>query len=206
LTFLKKIFFLFLFGGLSIYCFPQQIVLNENFDDNINNWPITQNFGNKSSIKDGKYRVEIRVGNILLDKLISLDFNETRNFVIETEITRLAGHAPFGISWGAKGEGSRFNFVITDSGKYAINKWDNYMPTPLIKYTYSKYIKPDSAINKLTIKKIRNKLLFFVNNKYVTQIAFQKFYGHQVGLYSGSGFLILEIEYLKVYYPFDEDD
>lgn len=186
--------------------FGQQVVFNEDFDNNDNNWPITGNFGNRSFISDGIYRVEIRVGNILLDKLIDLDFNETRDFVIETEIKRLAGNAPYGLTWGARGEGSRFNFIISDSGRFAINKWENYLPTPIVKYTFSKYVLADSVANILTIKKEKHKLFFFINNKYVTQIPFQKFFGHQIGLYSGSGFLVLEINYLKIYYPSDEND
>ena len=111
--------------------FSQQMVLDEEFNDNINNWPVTINFGNKSTISNGKYMVEIRTGNILLDKLINLDFNETRDFIIEASITRLAGHAPFGISWGASNEGNRFNFVIADSGKYAVSKWEDLSPYPI---------------------------------------------------------------------------
>lgn len=175
-------------------------MLNEEFNNNNNGWTEQSAKEADARIKNGKYICDISSGIFFLDRLITVNLNSNRDFVIESTMTKKSGDVSYGITWGADGVGSRYNFVISSSGSYSIHKWTNY-DVSFYANTISTYaIKGDYSPNKLTIKKEGSTLKFYVNDSYLQDLPFEPFFGQKFGFYANSGKLNIEVENYNIYY------
>lgn len=179
----------------------EEVVLNEEYNNNYNNWTEQSDKEAKSQIRDGKYICNISSGIFFLDQLITVNLNPSRDFIIECTMTKKSGDISYGISWGADGIGSRFNFVINSSGTYSIHKWTSYVVSFYANTISSYAIKADYSPNKLSIKKEGGTLKFYVNDTYLQDLPFEPFFGQKFGFYANSGELNVEIDNYKIYYP-----
>jgi hypothetical protein len=178
----------------------QEILLNEEFNNNTNGWTEQSGREAKSYIKDSKYICDISRGTFIMDQMISVNLNTERDFVIESTLTKKRGEASYGISWGADGIGSRYNFMIYSKGTYSIQKWTNYDVFSYVSDTPSYAIRPDFSPNKLTVKKAGGILMFYINGTYLKEFPFEPFFGTKTGFYSNSGDLLVEADNYMIYY------
>ena len=178
----------------------QEFVLNEDFNNNYSGWTEQSDKEAKAKIKDGKYVCDISSGIFFLDQLVTANVNESRDFVIESTMTKKSGDVSYGITWGADGVGSRYNFVINSSGTYSIHKWTSYEVSFYVNSVASSAIKGDYSSNKLTIKKEGRTLKFYVNGSYLQDLPYESAFGQKYGFYANSGELDIEVENFKIYY------
>lgn len=178
----------------------QEFVLNEEYNNNYNGWNEQSGKEAYSKIKNGKYVCEIESGIFFLDQLITVNLNSNRDFVIESTMTKKSGDVSYGITWGADGVGSRYNFVISSSGSYSIHKWTNYDVSFYANSITSYAIKGNYSPNKLSIKKEGGYLKFYVNDTYLQDLPFEPFFGQKFGFYANSGKMDIEVENYKIYY------
>ena len=174
--------------------------MNEEYTDNNNGWIEQSKMDAKSYVRDGKYICDISKGAFFMDQLISVNLNPNRNFVIESTITKKRGDVAFGITWGADGIGSRFNFMIYSSGSYSIQKWTNYDVYSYANQIPTYAIRPDFSPNKLSVKKADSAIIFYINDTYIQELPFEPFFGPKIGFYANSGDLLVEVENYKIYY------
>lgn len=178
----------------------QNYILNENFDNNNNNWDISNSDEAVSSIKKGKYNADIKSGIYWLDRLVLLDINEDKDWVFESEMVKNSGESGYGLTWGGNNGGSRYNFFIYSDLSYTINKWKDYNVSSFVASEQSSAIKPDGKTNKLSIKKTGYYIKFYVNDQYLTQIEYEPLFGKYFGFYANSGSLNISVDNIKVYY------
>jgi hypothetical protein len=197
----KSIFLLWLINLLYFCSYAQQeILLNEEYNDNNNGWTEQSTLEVKSNVRDGKYICDITSGTFFMDQLITVNLNSNRDFVIECKLTKKRGNGSFGISWGADGIGSRYNFMIYSTGSYSIQKWTNYDVNSYANQVSTYAIRPDFSPNKLSVKKAGSILMFYVNDTYLQEIPFEPFFGPKIGFYANGGDLLVEAENYKIYY------
>ena len=178
----------------------QKYVIDEDFDNNNNGWDISNTEEATTKISNGKYMANISSGIYWLDRLQNLTIDESRDWVMESEMIKKSGSVGYGLTWGGDNGGGRFNFYITSEKTFTISRWKNYSVTTYYSSTSSTYIKGDGITNKLTVKKVDDKISFYINDNYIAQIENEPFFGKYFGFYGNSGALKIEVDNFKVYY------
>lgn len=200
---MKKLFILFV-SCLLLFGFnktiAQEYVLNENFDNNKNGWDISNTDEAKSKISNGKYQADIKSGIYWLDRILPVEIDEDRDWVFESAMIKKSGDVAYGLTWGGDNLGSRFNFIVSNNKTYSIHRWKDYNVSFYATAVFSSAINSDGNTNKLAVKKTGGKLVFYVNDQYLTEIEYEPLYGKYFGFYGESGSLKIEVDYLRLYY------
>jgi hypothetical protein len=162
---------------------PKEI-LNEEFFDNHNNWAETKNNDVNLKIANGYYAIENKSKKDPICPCVTLDINPDLDFLIEANIIKVDGanDAGFGVVWGFQNTNNYYSLKINGNGYYSYWKSNNEKSGVLIDWTLSSFIKKENAANKVTIKRIGDKLLFFVNNHQLGEASYEKFFGNNIGL------------------------
>lgn len=169
----------------------EQIIFNEDFNNNTNDWLIDNNQQYAFQIQNGKYILESKNGGIWITSK-PIQVNTDLSFKIECQVEKISGveNFGFGLIWGAKDVNNRYEFAITGNGQYLIGrylepKYDfiNTYKSWVFSHPIAKY----NSMNKLTIEKIDNRMQFFINDKLVDEIPFQPFLGPFIGFVINSG-------------------
>lgn len=179
-----KIFLLvhFIFINFQIKS-QQNIILNDEFENNKNNWSIVSNTTHEFNIKEGMYYIEGKHEQKAITTTIAID-TLYENFEISAEFSKLSGidNNGYGLVWGSENENNEFEFIISGNGQFKIVEWKNAQQNDIISWSHSSYInKWNFATNKLSIKSENNIWKFFINNNYVARCIKRNFFGKKIG-------------------------
>ncbi len=175
------------------------ITFNENFNDNSNNWVQENDASKNFYLSNGNYYLEHKRLELGWSSYISKPFDSNKNFEIETDLKHISGNtnSPYGITWGKK-DTNYFQFLITATGYYKINRVVNNKIEDIIKWVKSPNINLGSnQSNVVKITKEGQFYKFYINNVYITKIDFEPFYGSQIG-YSVYYKQKIAVNYLKL--------
>ena len=172
-------------------------LFTDNFDDNSQNW-WTGTGNNAASIENGNYIIERTINrNGLFYRGISI--NTQKDFEIETsfKIARGVQNNSFSLDFGSNVD--EYNtFGVSGDGYYVIRsifdgEWQTFKP-----WINSKAVKRNDY-NKLTVRKIADKLYFFVNESMVHSMPFdqEKWFGEKIG-FTVQDTSVLNIDFLYV--------
>ncbi|MBN1251106.1 MAG: hypothetical protein JXR51_16550 [Bacteroidales bacterium] len=171
-------------------------ILKEDFNSNSNEWALSNNENVSLLIKDGCYYFESK--GEFYHSLIPFYINQQDNFEIEARYKVVDSEKEFEncIMWGvSEDKKNSYRFGITKSGFYTIYK----MAPGVIDYVDYTQLSNFNKLNynKLTIRKINNKLYFFINEELVHSMNFEAFFGDWIGLLAGKKCSIV-IDYFYV--------
>jgi len=205
----KLITVLFLMWVVEINLYSQQNygdyrvsynVFFENFDDNQNNWNISDNSEIKQQIRDGKYLFQSKCEESKVTWK-TINFDSERDFEIETLISYYSGtqNNSYGLIWGKSDiNNDEYSYFFAATGFYRIDKLVDNVFQP-----YTDWIESDlvnkTGYNKLTVRKIGPMVYYFMNEAYVFEHVAPKFYGYQFGFHVTNNAAIL-IDYLSISY------
>ena len=159
------------------------IFFTDDFSSNKNNWSTTSDSNVGFSFSNGKYYLDHKREEKGWLTHIEKDFDSNKDFEIETKFEHINGdtNSPFGLLWGKK-DYNYFQFLITATGYYKVNRVVDNKSEDIIKWVKSPSIKKGSGnINILKIKKEGDFYKFYMNNTYLTKIDFEPFYGSEIG-------------------------
>jgi hypothetical protein len=175
-------------------------VFYESFDDNRNNWDITDNSELKQQIVNGKYLFQSKSDESKAT-WTSVDFDTERDFEIETLISYSSGTQDnsYGLLWGKSNENNdMYTFLFSATGYYRIDKLVDG-----VFHTYTDWVQSDLvnkfSFNKLTIRKIGPMVYYYLNEVYVFEHMAPKLFGNKFGFHVTNGACIL-IDYLSISY------
>ncbi len=177
------------------------LIINEQFSNNDNEWLVNNNENTKYSVKYGKYYFKHKPDKGGYATYLSKYFNDSRDFEIETKIDKISGvtNYAYGILWGKKDNNS-FRFYISSAGYYKVVRKKKGDEEKIISWTKSSYINTgNGASNTLKIRKQGEKYKFYINNSYVNQMDFEPFHGDKIG-YVVFNRQEIAIDYLTVNY------
>ncbi|MCK4664275.1 MAG: hypothetical protein KAT68_15510 [Bacteroidales bacterium] len=176
-----------------------EIIFEEQFDDNKNNWITEADETKILKMENGKYFIKNKMQFNSLTTKISVDINQDENFEIVSKFNKVKGYDSkgYGIIWGRK-ESNYYGFYITGNGKYLILKWENGTREYLVSLIESDFINKGDTINKLSIKKINDNMQYLVNDNIVHELPFKPFFGNKIG-FSNGGKMEIEVDNLIVY-------
>lgn len=201
--FIITIMLFILINGGAIAQYQKQVIFYDDFIDNRNNWA-TEGTETRSnlSISNGVYYFEhLRDERSWITSNV-IDISEYKDFEIETSIKKISGinNNGFGLVWGRADSQNQFDFYISGNGSYKVNKSESGDRHEITSWTKSSTInKGNGATNKLTIRKIEDKIKFYINDNYLIEKTFHSFFGNRIGfvIYRDQR---IGIDYLSVSY------
>ena len=178
----------------------KQMVLSDNFDKFNNYWLL--------GIEENSWVENIEEGNLYFqsltnkpkEDLIPVILDQNRDFEIEAKIKLVKGNMEkaYGLQWGkSKSPVKQFDFYLTGNGHYTIDKYTGEFHD-FVPFTQSDKVN-SYTYNKLSIRKIKDKYYFFLNEHLVHTMPFEPFYGNLMGFQVAENSTIL-IDYFNVSY------
>jgi len=158
----------------------EQVILEENFSDNGNNWSETYH---ELAIRDGAYLFSHRRLDKLRYSWKSIGIDEMQDFRVETTISRISGvdESWYGLVWGLKDVDNMYSFSVRSDGFFRVSREDEESLDFLIHWKRCPYLAAGNATTELAIEKRGNTMTFIINGHPVEDLPFQKFFGSNVG-------------------------
>ncbi|MCP3924830.1 MAG: hypothetical protein GY714_19810 [Desulfobacterales bacterium] len=160
------------------------IIFSEYFNNNKRKWVQTNNKNITTSVRGGNYYFSHkRDVNAWLSWTSKTKINQYKDFFIQTNIKKVSGvnNYGYGIAWGLKDANNNYYFQIRGNGYYTVYKVKNAKYKQIIKWKRNKSINKNNSTNKLGLKKVGNKIYFYINNNQVDSMKFQPFMGNKIG-------------------------
>lgn len=190
----------------SIVASALKVPVNESFYNNANNWVEGNTNSYNAKINNGAFEIERKEkGGLFFKNEVAL--NTQKDFIIETELSKISGNNEevYGISFGRKNSANEYGFFITNAGNYLFRKLENNDYSPLIPWTYSKYIQQNKYNNNIIkIVKTGNLLRFYINNSFVNEYPFKPFFGNKIG-FTVYNLQKIKVNYLNITYATDNN-
>lgn len=174
-----------------------KVILNENFSDNSNSWFTEESKKYSFEVRDGKYRIESKLGGIWRTSQL-FKLNNDADFEISTTIKKVGGTDGyyFGMMLGLDAKSGAFHFAgITGWGNYVFaDKGKN--PVDLIPTKDNEIVRRSNSANTIKITKQKNTLKLFINGQLMGETSLKSFYGEYFGfqIWSGEESLVLDID------------
>ena len=164
--------------------YNNELVFQDDFNSNTNNWSELSNENVSLSFKSGSYYFYHKREDYGWTSSKSVKIDQSKDFEIEADITKVDGiqNNGYGIIWGRKDSDNEFEFFISGDGSYYIEYIEDGKTHILQNWTKSSAIKTgNGANNKLIVRKEGNQYKFYINGTYLMQIDAKPFYGDYLG-------------------------
>jgi hypothetical protein len=178
-----------------------QLPFRDNFNSNTNGWSTTDVDNYSTGISGGALNIHRKKeGGVFVSR--NMDINTSKDFVIETSISREKSGASglYGLTFGRKNSSNEFTFLISTKGNYSFRKFDNNKFESILPSTYSDAIKTGvGQKNKIKIVKSGSLFRFYINGQYMNEASFESFFGNKIG-YTVYHEQKIAVDYLDVKY------
>jgi hypothetical protein len=161
------------------------VVFEDRFDANIHQWLEESTSDYSFEVKEGKYIIEQKTeGGRFASRPIAI--NQTDDFKIECTLQKINGinGYAYGPVWGLKDYNNYHYFWITGDGRFVVGKIENGKFIDTISWAEPNIpINKFNSTNRLTIKKERDQVQYFINDNFVGKTRFEPFFGSFVGFF-----------------------
>jgi len=177
------------------------LVFNEEFNDNELKWLTTDNVDVKIEVAYGKYIMQKKPGsNGAYTSFYYSNVNGTTDFEVSASIKHSfsGNYSAFGLLWGVKDVSNFYSFLLTNEGKFVVDKCTDSKYTFLKAPEYNAAVRQgNNAVNVLKISKKGNDLSFYVNDVFIYKTSAMAFFGSGFGFYV-DGNQTIEADYIKI--------
>jgi hypothetical protein len=161
------------------------VVLDESFENNANEWPEGKIKGGNTDISNGKY-FSVNKSNNPLYTYVNLEIDTDKDFVISSSIEEIVADKDdsYCIMWGADLKTNQYYAfrLNTFYGSYEYYRIREKEVDKLIDITFhSSILKNPGEKNKVVIKKIGKEYSFFINDVKVNDFRYQPVFGNDIG-------------------------
>lgn len=159
-----------------------KVPLYDDFSSNTNNWNLENADDYSLDLSAGKLIMHRKKsGGIFISR--DVDIDDSKDFIIESKIGEInTSTGWYGITFGRKTSSNEFSFLLSGNGNYKFRKFDNDVYKEIIPLTFAAAIKTGSnAENVVKIVKSGSLIRFYINNTYVNEAPFEKFFGNKFG-------------------------
>ncbi len=192
------IFILIILTSFGLNAQNLTLLYDENFDDNSNNWDVSDNDDAGSELTNGYYFIKDKTTT---DYRFWTQFaiDKSSDFIVECKLRQVYGDSDegYGIFVVSDGVNNNYNFEVKSDGHFRVSKqiggtYDNY------NWILNSNIKAKGEYNILKIKKSNGYLYYYVNDKMLTAQKYSGSLGNDFGFVLRSKMKI-QIDYLKIY-------
>lgn len=171
----------------------------DDFNSNTKSWTTGSTDSRSGRVQSGYYYWSSKTSNTATTtKSIYMDAN--KDFEIEGKFKRSTGGKTTTLQsllWGCGSSKKNF-FGFTADGSFRISWYDGTNYHAYKDWTSNSNISK-YGFNKLTIRKVRSTMYFFINSNFVHSMPSKAFFGNNIG-FQAAGNASLTIDYLRVSY------
>ncbi len=162
-----------------------EIIFNENFKDNRNQWELADRTDLRQTIEKSKLFIHTISPEMASRTEKKIPLNTAENFEILSTITKIDGDPSkfYGLVWGADFL-SYYSFLINEHGIFVIIEHKNGQNNYISKWKKLEQINPRGNGNELKMVKEGENMTFYVNEKLAITTKFRNFHGNGIGFYS----------------------
>lgn len=178
-------------------------VFQDDFFDNDNKWVVGDTNLYKSSIYKGEYKFQTKTGRAIMP-ITNLGIDVRDDFLYEAKIKMIKTDFPeakFGIVFGTKDNANTNYFLIDNKKGFYIGNSGYF---GWFAECISEYIKP-MLFNTISVRKIKDRLYFYINGKFVYQNEVVDPEGDYFG-FQLSGNSLIAIDQVKICLPLEEKE
>lgn len=184
-----------------------QVILDEKFENNANNWQLGKTANTEAKIIEGRdmYMLKYKLMDThdAFTSWTDLEIDEKKDFRIEALFYKQSGvkNYGYGILWGGA-PNNFYSFLISGTGYFCVGKavdgkWNDistegWIHCPPVKEGRHKF-------NKLKIEKKGSTSYFYVNDTMVGKYNVGKFFGNKIGFNVNKRQKVL-VDWIKVEY------
>ncbi len=142
-------------------------IFSDEFNDNINQWPLDSSENAAFEMKGGAYSFEYFNENGWWGIYKEIPMDAGRDFEIEAKIKKISGiqNNGYGIIWGRLDNNNQFEFQISSNGYYKIKKIVDGNVVDIRPWTLSGAVNQGArAENRLNVVKMGGKVRYHINN------------------------------------------
>lgn len=176
------------------------LTFQEDFDNNKNDWSISEGEVSASEIKGGNYKLSHfrESGSYYFYKDIYFDNDE--DLYIESTFLQRSGsiEGGFGLTFGMKDIDNFYSFVVSSDGHYLIFGYELDEYFTVKKWTKSDLVKSMGFVNKLGVRRSGEDMHFYVNDKLVYSCKALRFFGNTMGFRVAKN-MKMDVDYLHIY-------
>ena len=159
------------------------VLLNDDFRDNRNRWPVVSDTHRRFDVSEGRYTLSSATADGYTSSL-PIEIDEGSDFQIRCRVTKRSGVSNFffGLIWGKRDEENFFHFAITGQGNVAVarkrdGRFFDYIDPALI----NRHVRRDDSTNLLVLRKEGPQIRFYVNGYQVHDMPAEPFFANGVG-------------------------
>jgi len=159
-------------------------ILFEGFNDNKNNWSVTNSSDVNLNVTAGDYVFDHKRSSGGWSSTINKKYDASKNFRVSAQFKKQSGiqNNGYGLVLGRNDGDNQNQFYISGKGSFSISKHVNGTRTYIKEWTSSSHIKTgNGATNTLTIKRTGSKVEYLINSKVVYTSYSYKSYGDRTG-------------------------
>jgi len=148
-----------------------EVILDEQFADNANNWYVGTDADTISVVEGGKFKISV----LNLDTSFTFDppvSVSEADITVDTEFTEGAPeNSGYGVTCHDKDVDNRYRVRISPDGTYAINKTVNAESTDIVPWTNTAAINRGAgAFNRMRIICSENRIILYVNDILISNV------------------------------------
>lgn len=156
---------------------------SDQFKNNSKNWFTGSDEKKNFNVKNGKYYLKHKRKEKGWATYQDAIIDTNRDFEIETKIDKISGvtNYGYGLIFGKKDKND-FRFYISSSGYYKVARIVDNKEQIIKKWTTTNYVNSgNQKSNLLKVEKINGNYKFYINDNYVYQMEYEKFFGNKLG-------------------------
>ncbi|MEY4931644.1 MAG: putative outer membrane protein [Bacteroidota bacterium] len=189
-------------GYFFIYTSSAQlpVFVQERFNDNTHEWWIGENEHYSMNMERGKYIIQTTQKNVGRYSVITPDFDEHKNFVLEATFIQKSGsiNHGFGLVFGDVSGGKHHEFIVASSGNFKIR---STVPGENINQWIATAINPLHSENVLRIEATDSVWHYSINGENVKTTQALTIHGSQVGIIAYTE-MVLEVDDFNLHQDF----
>ena len=185
---------------LGIPTSDRQIVFNDEFENNDNEWNLNSSYLTMK-IEGGDFYCESQNSKNYVKTYVKRRFipiNQSGDYEIEISMRYVKGKGsrPLGLTFGRDVAGNEYNFYFSSDGKYKILKSEDGKDQNYVNWT-SHHLLRTYSYNTLTVRKTDQVWYFFINRDKVFETEAEPLFGYDMGFTIGED-MAIEVDYLKI--------
>ncbi|MEO0472340.1 MAG: hypothetical protein AAF206_22135, partial [Bacteroidota bacterium] len=176
------------------------MIFHDEFDNNVNDWLIGQNSSVLADIQEGIYHLRTKGANDGLFFVKPMPIKKGQAFQFETEVLQESGlkNMAYGLVFGVDPtQQDYYALMISSNRQYIILRMERGKFREMKRWTPSKLVNGPNKPNVLGIRRVKDKLMFYINHRLVFKNRFTGMKGNEAGIVM-HGKMKLQIDYFLV--------
>lgn len=174
---------IFIISQISVLA-QEYVIFEDNFNDNLHNWPIQDNENVYMKVLGNRYVIEQKQAEKSWVSWVKVVIDTKKDFSISCNTLWVSGidNNGYNVCWGLLDANNFYYFGVSANGYYQSGAFISGTYKELIKWTESEFIKKNGS-NKIELKRKGSTIEFYINDHRVNQSNFDDFFGDNIGFY-----------------------